>query len=98
MPKLTADHYVTDLEEMLEEHPGLAHIRVRKRADTLTLVSGPKDDPVVHARFRRETKAIWSLDMPTHMGVWQPTPFEGSLEELFDTVIHTFPWTVAPRE
>ena len=56
MPKLSADEtHIWTVEDFLAEHPELAHLRPRKRGDTITLESGPKTDPVPHGRVRRVT-------------------------------------------
>ena len=69
MPNLRAEEDdADDLRDALEPHPQLSHLRVRRRANTLLLESGPKDDPIRHARFRRMTAGIWELDAATHKG------------------------------
>lgn len=76
----------------------LAHLRVRRRGDLVVIESGPKRDPVPHARFRRVTVHLWRLEMPTHTGQWQPTPLRDQLERLVDILINDFSWTLTPIE
>ncbi len=53
MAKYPADQIDVDGTEAFLCQNGLEHMRVRKRGDTLTLVSGPDNDPIPHARLRR---------------------------------------------
>lgn len=82
-------------EEFLEESPDLRHIRVRRRADLLILESGNRRDPLPHARLRRVSAQSWRLEMPTHTGRWDPTPFRDDLVSLLKTLSHDFAWTLA---
>lgn len=97
MAKCTIDAFdLEDLEQLVRRHDELAHIRLRKRGDTVTLESGPKADPVRHARLRRVTVRDWELEMPTHMGRWQPTFIRAHKEQLLETLVADFGWTLAP--
>ena len=85
----------TSLQKCLERYPELNHLRVRRRGDLLILESGPKGEPFPHARFRRDTVHLWCLEMPTCGGrKWERTPMRASLEELLETVINNFAWTL----
>jgi hypothetical protein len=75
---------------------GLTHLRVRRHGVLLIVESGPAEDPVPHVRFRRHGAHIWTLEMATHTGAWEPTFFRGQIEHLVDMVQSDFPWTVAP--
>jgi len=90
------DIHVESAERLLRKHRALAHIRVRKRADTIVLESGPKDDPVPHARLRRVTAQCWSLEMPTHAGRWQPTPDRAPIQQVIATLVDNYPWALTP--
>jgi hypothetical protein len=41
------------------------------RGDALTIESDPPDDPVRHARLRRQTASLWTLDMVVRGGRWE---------------------------
>ncbi len=84
------------VEEHLAESPELRHIRVRRRADLLTLESGDPRDPVPHARLRRVSVHLWQLEMSTHTGRWEPTPFRDQLTPLLDMLTDDFAWTLVP--
>lgn len=96
MASRAAKEYQAYLARQLRPIEGLEHLRVRARGPVLTVESGPMDDPVRHVRFRRDTVHLWLVEMPVRGGTWQKTPFRGVLDELVDTVVTTFPWTLAP--
>lgn len=77
---------------------GFEHLRVRKRGDLLIVESGPVADPSPHARFRRETVNLWRLEMPTHTGRWEVTPFRDLLDRLVQDLVTNFPWTLTPLD
>jgi hypothetical protein len=98
-PKVQADDDDADvLRALLANHEGLDHLRVRRRADLLTLESGDQADPFPHARFRRATVHLWTLECATHTGRWERTGFRDTLPRLVDLVVTTLPWTIAPIE
>jgi len=63
----------------------------------LTIESGPPDDRMPHARFRRVGVDQWQLEMATHQGRWETTPFQAPLQDLLDTLISNFGWLLADR-
>lgn len=96
MPSPAAEaRHVTHVEDLLHRR-GAAHLRARKHGSAVLVESGPASDPVKHFRLRRETALLWRLDMATHTGRWEPTPFRGTLDELVATVADDFPWTLTP--
>ena len=66
--------------------------------DVTIIESGPEDDPVLHARLRRDTVHLWTLEMATHTGRWERTGFRDQRDKLLDLLVTTFPWIVAARE
>lgn len=80
------------VEELLRADPNLRHIRVRARADVLTLESGEANAAVPHARFRRVSAQCFRLEMPTHTGKWQPTPLRGLLVQVLADALAEFGW------
>jgi hypothetical protein len=98
MPKLAADDIdLWGAQDFLARH-SLAHLRVRKHADLLVLESGSAHDPFPRARLRRVTKQYWSLEMPTHSGRWQKTPFRGPRNDVLTTLIESLPWMIQPLD
>ena len=91
------EHHTGQVLEHLAEYEGLEHLRARRRADLLTLESGPKDDVVPHTRFRRVGAHKWQIEMPRLGGGWDRTPLRGPLVESLDLVVTQFPWMLAPR-
>jgi len=95
MSKAT-DADASRIERILGTYAHLAHLRVRRRGAVLTVESGPEDDPVPHVRFRRISASMWTIQMPNHRGRWEPTGINGPLDELVQTVVRDFSWTLAP--
>jgi hypothetical protein len=87
-----------DLADLLVARHGLGHLRVRRRADLLTLESGPQADPVLHVRFRRSSVHYWTLECATHTGRWERTGFRDTLPRLLDLIVAQLPWTITPIE
>jgi hypothetical protein len=96
-----AKHRVDELdfdsaEEFFAELPQCRHLRVRRRADLLTIESGDPRDPVPHARLRQVTVHLWRLEMPTHSGRWETTPLRDQLRALLEMLARDFGWALAP--
>jgi hypothetical protein len=91
------EHHTEEVLEHLAEYDGLEHVRARRRADLLTLESGPKDDVVPHTRFRRVGVHKWQIEMPLMGGGWDRTSLRGQLAESVELVVTQFPWMLAPR-
>jgi hypothetical protein len=98
MAKLAAQDHDADFLEAFLAKAGHNHLRVRRRADLLTIESGPTNNPHQHARFRRVTVQYWRLEMPNRSGKWDLTPFRGLLAEVQELLVDSFPWTIAPLE
>lgn len=97
MPKLAAeDYHAEELADDLAKR-GFKHLRVRRRGDLLTIESGSKREIVAHARFRRDTVHLWILEMPTHSGKWESTPFRQPVEPLTELLVTQLAWALAPR-
>jgi hypothetical protein len=86
-----------DVLELLHANRDLRHLRVRRRGGVLTIESGPKDDVISHARLRRVTKHLWTLEVATHMEHWQSTGLRSLLPDLVRALEQQFPWVLVPR-
>jgi len=82
--------------EYLAERGDMKHLRVRRRADLLTLESGPASDPVRHARLRRVTVHYWTLECATHTGRWEKTGCRGPLPMVLGVLTSELGWVLAP--
>ena len=89
-------HDAEEVETYLHEAAGLAHLRTRRRGDLVVIESGPDDDPWPRARLRRVGVHQWRLEMATHTGRWQTTPFQAQRDELVRLLVENFGWTLAP--
>jgi hypothetical protein len=97
MPKLGAEDY--HAEELADDlvARGFPHLRVRRRADVLTIESGPKKDPVAHARLRRIAVHLWRLEMQEPDGTWVSTPYRLPINAQLELLVTQFAWVLAPR-
>lgn len=85
-------------EQILRSHPEFKHLRARAQGDLVVIESGPVDDPIPHLRFRRATVQWWYLEVPTHTGKWERTPYRDSIRQLLELVQAQFAWTLEPLE
>ena len=96
MAKHNAESWdASDLRSYLHAQ-GHTHLKVRRYGELLVIESGPDDDPIKHARLRRATVHLWTLEMATHTGKWQPTGFRGSLDEIKESLVQDFGWVLTP--
>jgi len=99
MAKLVADPIdVICVEDYLDHHAELSHLRVRKHGALLILESGPRQHPVRHVRLRRVTRQWWTPEVYTHTGAWQPIPERGGISEVLDLLRTQFPWILTPQD
>jgi hypothetical protein len=98
MAKLHAEPEHAEVVESRLAARGLPHLRARKRGELVIIESGPEDDPIAHARLRRDTVQYWRLEIATHTGRWEKTGIRGTLNDLLELLVTEFPWTVAPIE
>lgn len=75
---------------------GAAHVRTRTYGAAVIVESGPKRDPLRHARLRRDTVHLWCLDIADHRGRWERTPLRAPLDDLVSSLAREFPWALTP--
>jgi len=51
---------------------------------------------VRHARLRHVTVQYWTVEIATHVGRWEPTPFRGMLDDVLTLLIDDFGWVLTP--
>ena len=81
------------VEDKLQEKE-LYHLKVAKRGVNIVVYSEDEIGKNNRCRFTYIKSGLFILNMANHSGKWEPTPFEGSLEELLEMVIEQFPWTL----
>jgi len=81
------------IESKLKEKE-LNHLKVAKRGVNIVVYSEDKNNKENRCRFTFIEPGSFILNMANHSGKWEPTPFEGSLDELLEMVIEQFPWTL----
>ena len=82
--------------EFLADRRGLKHLRVRRRAELLTIESCPASDPVRHAPLRRVTVHTWTLECATHTGRWEKTGCRGALLTVLGELTSELALVLAP--
>ena len=92
MPKLTAETIDLEGTKVFLQTHDLDHLRARKRGDIIVIETA--DDAAV-ARLRRVSAQYWTLEMATHTGRWEWTPFRATRRELLNMLIEKFPWVLA---
>jgi hypothetical protein len=95
MPKLAADQaHADDTAAQLHKHAGLQHLRVRKHGAAIVIESGPKDDPVRHARVVRDSATLWDLEIADHRGRWEYSGMRATRSDLVDALVQDFGWVL----
>lgn len=95
MPTFKAENNQAQAVAHALENKGLSHLRVRPHGSLIVIESGSAKDPYPRARLRRVSVHLWALEMATHSGRWDKTPFRAPLAQLLELLIETFGWTLA---
>jgi hypothetical protein len=90
LSKFQMELYQDDLRDLLLQRPGLQHLKVRRRGETLTIYSGQPGDTCPHAKYEHLGNETWGLSLPRHNGRWDPLPVSGALEEVTETLLRDF--------
>ena len=91
-----ADSWHASCVERLLHARGLEHLRARSRGALVTIESGPDDDPIPHARLRRDTVHLWLVEIADHRGRWGPTPIRANLETAIVCLHSDYGWVLTP--
>jgi hypothetical protein len=83
-----------EIQQLLATHE-LNHLSVLSRGRHVVIYSAEVDEKVYRLRFARIGHGRYELNIANHRGVWEPTPFTGTISELFDIVATQFPWVLA---
>lgn len=92
---LRAEEFQADkVKRFLTDREGLEHLRVRRRGPIITIESGPQTNPHAHVRLRRVTVHYFQIEMATHTGRWEPTPFRDTLDSVLPMLTDMFGWVL----
>lgn len=87
---------VEDLESILERHPDLGHLHVKKRGKALTICSEGPHGADARAKLTHLGGEQWGLSLMRHTGSWEKLPFVGSMEEVASNLIDHFGFCLEP--
>lgn len=85
-----------DVRDVLDKY-GLDHLWITRKHNIITVMSGPKDDPILHVCFVRLSLWEWALQVADWQGEWETTEFKGRLLDLVEMVVKEMGWLVTPR-
>lgn len=74
---------------------GITHLKVGARGNSISIFSEFEGEKENRCRFTKIAKNSYILSMANHNGKWEPTPFEGNVEELLDMVMSDFEWVLS---
>ena len=99
MPAPVAEiKHQANLADLVRRQGGLDHLEVRRHGASLVLYTRSEGVNINRARLTAVSRTRWRLDMPLHTGRWQPTPYVGSLTEVFRMLtVDLAPW-IAPLD
>lgn len=86
---------LSQLESLLAS-ANMPHLSAAQRGRQLVIYSMEQGEKENRVRFTDTGQGRYQLSFADHRGRWEPTPFEGTLNELFDQVLSQFAWTLAP--
>ncbi len=93
MEKIFMQSTTESVEDYLRKH-GFEHLRTRFHGKVVTIESGPQEDPVRHARFRKDTVHLWILEIADHRGRWERTGLRDTIDNLRMALINNFSWVL----
>ncbi len=93
MDKIFMQSEARVVERYFQEQ-GFDHLRACHRGKIVTIESGPKEDPVKHARFRKDTVHLWILEIADHRDRFEPTGLRDTIDNLRVALTDNFPWVL----
>jgi len=73
----------------------MEHLGVLSRGNHLVIYSEEMGEKVSRVRFTRIGDDTYELGIADHLGRWEPTPFTGTLPELFALLTTQFSWLLS---
>lgn len=87
---------VDDLESILQHHPDLGHLLVKKRGKALTIYTKGPHGADDRAKLTHVRGDQWGLSLFHHTGRWQKLPFVGSMDQVVEDLINNFGFYLEP--
>lgn len=89
-----AKDWTSDVTNRLHGYSGLQHLRVAARGDTLTIQSSDAENPFTHARLRRISVSLWTIEMSVRGNRWEPTGVRATIADAIVVLTEQFGWTL----
>ena len=95
MPTPEALSRAAEVERTLHAK-GFPHLRVRVHGPHRIIYTEDEDGPWNRARLTFLQGGLYQLSMADHRGRWEPTPFEGTLNDVLTTLVNDFAFMLTP--
>ena len=99
--KVVADIFIESAKDKIEgklSQMELKHLHVTARGKNIVIYSEFAGNKENRCRFTNLSGATYELGMADHNGKWEPTPFEGTVDELLEMVMTEFEWVLCDFE
>lgn len=93
MPDIFLEATRDQIKEKLDQM-SLKHLNVAVRGKNIVIYSESDGNKENRCRFTSLSGATYELGMADHRGKWEPTPFEGTVDELLKMVMTQFEWVL----
>lgn len=72
----------------------ITHLKVTTRSSSIIIYSEQDNEKDNRCRFVKISGNTFNLHMADHKGKWEPTPFNGTIDELVELVLNQFGWVL----
>lgn len=93
MPDIFLESKRDQIKDKLDQM-GLTHLHVGIRGKNIVIYSEFGGNKENRCRFTNLSGSTYELGMANHNGKWEPTPFEGTVDELLEMVMTEFEWVL----
>lgn len=93
MPDIFLESTKDQIKDKLEQM-NLKHLDAAVRGKNIVIYSEFEGKKENRCRFTQVSTRTYELGMADHNGKWEPTPFEGTVDELLEMVLKEFEWVL----
>lgn len=91
MPDIMIETEVIKISKRLKK-ASVDYLKISTRGNSISVFSEYEGKRENRCRFTQLLNSTYILSIANHNGKWESTPFEGSIDELFEIVITNFEW------